>query len=503
MKFNWKRTVLCSLAFGWISLFWGSYDSIMQSINYDVFGLNSVWHGVIIAADNILGLILLPLFGKLSDKAKSPFGNRKPFIVIGTIISMIAFMSVCVFASLGKNYFVPFIICLMICLAAMAAYRSPALALVPDINPDRFRSVANAISNIVSVVLTVVSMLYFYVFMMFDGYYAIGAAFVVTTFIMLIWFCFAVKEPKFKADMQKECEIAAEKERIDAEQKRLNNEIKDSSFENVEKEIMFSKNHALDVKSFTEDSLLHLPSFDAALSHEYIARRRFEKNERRTGAFGKTSLRNHRSFSRFCILAVVFCFYMTYNALTSNFIKYAEYILGFQQNEAIIPLILAQVAAMVAFPLASILSTKIGRKYTILIGFAIMIAAFSGSIAFSTPHPGLYVIFMVLGVSFGLVMVNIYPFFLETSKNNKLGEDTGIFSMAMTVAMVITPILSGALISSTSGWFGGGENDGFRILFPYSIVFLVLAFILTALIKSGKPVKNAKSGLEVLDVDLD
>lgn len=117
----------------------------------------------------------------------------------------------------------------------MAAYRSPALALVPDINPDRFRSVANAISNIVSVVLTVVSMLYFYVFMMFDGYYAIGAAFVVTTFIMLIWFCFAVKEPKFKADMQKECEIAAEKERIDAEQKRLNNEIKDSSFENVEK----------------------------------------------------------------------------------------------------------------------------------------------------------------------------------------------------------------------------------------------------------------------------
>lgn len=103
MKFNWKRTVLCSLAFGWISLFWGSYDSIMQSINYDVFGLNSVWHGVIIAADNILGLILLPLFGKLSDKAKSPFGNRKPFIVIGTIISMIGFMGVCVFASLGKT----------------------------------------------------------------------------------------------------------------------------------------------------------------------------------------------------------------------------------------------------------------------------------------------------------------------------------------------------------------------------------------------------------------
>ena len=71
MKFNLKRTLACSLAFGWISLFWGSYDSIMQLFDYDVFGLSSTWHGVIIAADNILGLFLLPLFGRLSDKSHS------------------------------------------------------------------------------------------------------------------------------------------------------------------------------------------------------------------------------------------------------------------------------------------------------------------------------------------------------------------------------------------------------------------------------------------------
>ena len=189
MKFNLKRTMLCSLAFGWISLFWGSYDAIMQSINYDVFGLDSVLHGVIIAADNILGLFLLPLFGRLSDKTNTPFGSRKPFIVAGTVISSAGFMGVCVFASLGKDYFVPFIICLLITLSAMAAYRSPALALVPDVNPDRFRSMANAVSNVVSVVLTVVAMLYFYVFMMFDGYYAIGAAFSATTIVMMIVFC--------------------------------------------------------------------------------------------------------------------------------------------------------------------------------------------------------------------------------------------------------------------------------------------------------------------------
>lgn len=496
MKFNMKRTLLCSLAFGWISLFWGSYDAIMQSIDYDVFELNSVLHGVIIAADNILGLILLPLFGKLSDKARTPFGNRKPFIVVGTVIAALGFMGVCVFASLGKEYFLPFIICLFITLSAMAAYRSPALALVPDVNPDKFRSIANAVSNVVSVVLTVVAMLYFYVFMMFDGYYAIGISFSATTLIMLIVFCATVHENKFKEDVRIESELAEEQDRLDAEIRRLNSELKDTYGDDAEERILSSKNNALDVQAFTEDSLLHLPSIDAALGHGYLARRREEK--KKDGGKKRRRARGHDAFTRFCILAVVFCFYMTYNALTSNFVKYAEYILGFAQNEAIIPLILAQAAAMIAFPVASFLSGKIGRRNTMLIGFAIMIAAFSGSIAFSTPHPILYVLFMVLGVSFGLVMVNIYPFFLETSKSSKIGEDTGIFSMSMTVAMVITPILSGALISATGGWFGGGENDGFRILFPYSIFFLALAFVLTIVIKNKKPSEKKK---EVLELD--
>lgn len=228
MKFNLKRTLLCSLAFGWISLFWGSYDAIMQSIDYDVFGLDSVLHGLIIALDNILGLILLPLFGRISDKIDTPFGNRKPIIVVGTVISMIGFMGVCVFASLGKDYFLPFIICLIVTLAAMASYRSPALALVPDVNPDRFRSMANAVSNVVSVVLTVVAMLYFYVFMLFDGYYAIGAAFSATTLIMLVFFCATVHEKKFKSDMQTEEAEALEHDKIEAELRRLNSEMQDT-----------------------------------------------------------------------------------------------------------------------------------------------------------------------------------------------------------------------------------------------------------------------------------
>ena len=176
---------------------------------------------------------------------------------------------------------------------------------------------------------------------------------------------------------------------------------------------------------------------------------------------------------------------MAYNALASNFTTYAQYILGFKQNEAIIPLILAQVAAMAAFPLASILASKIGRKITMLIGFAIMTAAFGASFPFTSPSPVLYVLFIILGISFGLVMINIYPFFLETTKSDRIGSDTGIFATSMTLAMAVTPILSGALISVADPWFGGWENAGFRMLFPYSMVFLVFAFIITAMIKSS------------------
>lgn len=481
MKFNWKRTFLCSLAFGWISLFWGAYDAILQTMDYGVFGLNEVWHGVIIAMDNILGLILLPLFGRLSDNARSKFGNRKPFVVIGTIISMIGFAGVCVFASLGKDYFVPYVICLMITLAAMAAYRSPALSIVPDLNPDKFRNAANAVSNVVSVILTVLAQLYYYVFMMFEGYYAIGAAIIVTTAVMLAWFCFSVKENKFKLDAAVENEEAKKQEQLEEEQRKQNSALVSAEDITAEQEISTTASAALEMESVEQESILQLPNIDSALSHGFFKNRQESEDTKKK----RKSFRSGLGFNRICILAVVFCFYMAYNALASNFTTYAQYILGFKQNEAIIPLILAQVAAMAAFPLASILASKIGRKITMLIGFAIMTAAFGASFPFTSPSPVLYVLFIILGISFGLIMINIYPFFLETTKSDRIGSDTGIFATSMTLAMAVTPILSGALISVADPWFGGWENAGFRMLFPYSMVFLVFAFIITAMIKSS------------------
>ncbi len=488
MKFNVKRTLLCSLVFGWISLFWGSYDAIMQSINYDVFELNSVWHGVILAADNIIGLFLLPFFGKMSDKTTSKFGKRTPYIALGTLMQCAGFTGVCIFASLGKDYFVYFILCLIVTLASLAAYRSPGLAIVPDINPDAFRSKANAVSNIISVLFTVLAMLYFYIFMQFKGYYAIGLSMVVTTLIMLIVYMIFVKENKFCSDMRKEADEAQKKASDAAELMKKNNELTSGKEYESEKNA-YSLSHSLDVLSFKEDTLLHLPSIDSALRHENYKeklnalRKHDDESDSRILRELRKQERRRTATNKILILVIVFCFYMAYNALTSNFIKYAEYILNFKQNEAIIPLILAQLAAMLAFPAASWFASKIGRKTTIFIGFLIIVTSFIATAFFTTPSPVLYVIFALLGVGFGFVMVNIYPFFLELSPSGQIGVNTGYFAVSMTVAMVITPILSGLLITEAAGWFGGGENAGFRVLFPYSAIFLVLATLITLFIK--------------------
>ena len=482
MKFNYKRTILCSLAFGWIALFWGSYDSFMQVVNYEVYNLSSFWHGVIIASDNIFGLILLPIFGKLSDMSKGTrFGKRKPYVVIGTIVEMIAFAGVCVFASLGKDYFVPFIICLMLTLASLAAYRSPALAIVPDINPDKFRSKANAISNIVSVITTVMALGYFMLMPkdVKDGFWTYGGLMVGTTLVLLVWFCIAVKENKFNREVALEFEEECQALIPDGDVAETINF--DTEFNTPQLEVDSKPSYNVN----TEDTLLHLPHIDATKQYG-IAKR-----------FG--SLRKNATFNKLCILGIVFCFYMAYNAITSNFIMYAKTILHFAQNQAIIPLIIAQAAAMLTFPLSSWLAGKIGRKYTILSGFVLMLICFSVTIIFSTPHPILYLVFMGLGVSFGFAMVNIYPFYLENAPDSKLGKETGVFSVAMTLAMVVTPILSGVLIDNTGHLFGGFENAGFKVLFPYCIVFLVLAVIFALLIEDKNPINKRRRKRKLLE----
>ena len=137
LKLNNKRTILVGLAFLSICAFWQMYNSVIPKILTYTFHLDETYSGIIMAADNVLALFLLPLFGAISDKSRSRMGRRMPFILCGTGCAVLL----------------------------MGTYRSPAFALMPDVTPKPLRSRANAIINLMGAVggilyLVITSVLY-------------------------------------------------------------------------------------------------------------------------------------------------------------------------------------------------------------------------------------------------------------------------------------------------------------------------------------------------------
>ena len=157
MKLNYKRTFFVGLAFLSISAFWQMYDNIIPLILQNTFHLNEVLIGVIMALDNVLAVFLLPIIGTLSDKVDTPLGKRTPFILGGTIAA-VALMLLLPYAD-QKQMLWLFVAALGLTLIAMASYRSPAVALMPDLTPKPLRSAANAVINLMGALGGVYSLL--------------------------------------------------------------------------------------------------------------------------------------------------------------------------------------------------------------------------------------------------------------------------------------------------------------------------------------------------------
>ena len=166
LKLNYKRTALIGFAFFGILLLWQVYDSWCPTFLTDIFArniyemtsaelkasdpdkiLNVQWLvGVIMACDNLAALILLPIFGNLSDRTHTRIGKRMPYILVGTFVSAVAFPFIPLF--FHKNNIAGMVAMMAIVLIFMMMYRNPAVALMPDITPKPLRAKANGIINI-------------------------------------------------------------------------------------------------------------------------------------------------------------------------------------------------------------------------------------------------------------------------------------------------------------------------------------------------------------------
>lgn len=424
MKLNYKRTFFIGLAFLSISAFWQMYDNIVPLILQNTFKLSDTIIGSIMAIDNVLAVFLLPIIGSLSDKVDTSWGKRTPFIVFGTIAA-IALMMLMPVADANQQLGL-FIVSLALALIAMAMYRSPAVALMPDLTPKPLRSSANAVINLMG---------------------AVGGVYT------LILISLLVKKEENPSYLPVFLGVAA---------------------------IMII---AIVVLLIT----IREKSMAAAIAKEYG-----EEEDEPAQVGGDEKLPKDVFRSLVLILCSIALWFMAYNAVTTAFSRYAVTVWGMEGGGFANCLMVATVAAIISYIPIGIVSSKIGRKKTILIGLLFMLISFTSVFFFPTYHPLANLFFALIGVGWAAVGVNSLPMVVEMSKNSDIGKYTGLYYTFSMAAQIFTPILSGFLLQHVS----------YKTLFPYAMFFTICAMITMSQVRHGdtKPIQK-KSMLENFDVE--
>lgn len=440
MKLNYKRTFFIGLAFLSISAFWQMYDNIIPLILQNTFGLGETVTGALMAADNVLALFLLPVFGALSDKVDTKMGKRMPFIVGGTVLAVV-FMLLLPTADKAGNL-VLFLCALFALLVSMGLYRSPAVALMPDLTPNKLRSKGNAVINLMGAVGGVYTLIMIKLLIGAGDrpdytplFVSVAALMVIAVGILLI----TINEKKVKA-------------KVDAE-----------------------------VKAYEESEGVIAMNEDME-----------EQQAQERGAEKKAAMPPEVKRSMIFLLASIFFWFTAYNAVTTAFSRYTKVVWKLEGGGFADCLMVATVAAIISYIPIGNIASKAGRKKTIMGGVALMGLCYFAAIFAGAYHPVINIAFALIGVAWAAINVNSYPMIVEMSKGCDIGKFTGTYYTFSMTAQIFTPVLSGFLL----------ENVSYRTLFPYALVFSVLAFLTMTQVHHGdaRPDKK-KSVLENFDVD--
>ncbi|MGZ9222225.1 MAG: MFS transporter, partial [Anaerolineales bacterium] len=153
MKFNYGKIFLLGFGFFGVSVIWGVYNAFVPIFLANKFNLAPAFIGFFMTLDNIAALFIQPLVGVWSDRLRTPMGRRLPFILIGAPITAIAFGLIPMAAILPL-----FVACTSTLLLSAALWRTPVVALMPDITPSQNRSQANGIINFMGGIGTIVAL---------------------------------------------------------------------------------------------------------------------------------------------------------------------------------------------------------------------------------------------------------------------------------------------------------------------------------------------------------
>ena len=441
MKLDYKRTILVGLAFFSICAFWQMYDNVIPLILRETFQLDESLTGVIMALDNILALFLLPLFGGLSDKSRSRLGRRTPYILGGTAAAVILMNLLPLldnaYALQGRSYqFISFVVVLGLLLVAMGVYRSPAVALMPDVTPKPLRSKANAVINLMGALGGVI-------------YLGIAAALYPTE--------------KVKA------------------------------LQHVDYRILFLLVSVL-MAAAVVVLFLTVREPKLAEANQRLEQQHPEWDLAEDDGSGHEILPKAVKKSMGFLLASIALWYVGYNGVTTWFSTYVSQVMGQGLGGASTCLLVATAGAVISYIPIGMIASRIGRKKTILAGAALLAGCFAlGFFLTAQAHSIngiMYVVFALVGLAWAAINVNSLPMVVEMCCGSDVGKFTGYYYTASMCAQVITPVLAGTLMKHIS----------YQVLFPYAAFFVALSFVTMCFVRHGDSKAEAKTGLEAFDV---
>ena len=484
-KLNMKRTFLIGFAFFGILLLWQVYDLWCPTFLSEMFAkafypeytelrqintteaiaqcgdiIKKVQYpvGIMMAIDNIAALILMPIFGHLSDKTNTKIGKRMPYILIGTFVCSVAFPFIPVLFHFNQLAGVIIMMAVVVLFAMM--YRNPAVALMPDITPKPLRSKANGIINIM-------------------GY--IGGAF--ATVVGLVF----VLSQYLGTSVNKETHLYADH--------------------------TWAYNNIWAVEGpFLVASLLMLVSAVVLflLVKENKIRDEMKEELARGEAVSETAdkvdddkpLSKANKIMLFLILGAEFFWFMADNGISTFLNNYVIYGTHSESTSTMILTILGGVGSVLGFALGGIIASKIGRKWTLFggLGLTLFCYALWAILTFAIGLPTgsipvwLFIIWFVKGFGMSLVHVNSFPMVVELCNSKKIGAFTGYYYAASMTAQTITPIALGSLLFIPAfDW---------RFLPVYAGTCIAISLVVFFFVKNVKSTKTTfKKGLEALDAE--
>ena len=412
-----------------------------------------------------------------------------------------------------------YMVILLLVLIAMATFRSPAVALMPDVTPKPLRSQGNAIINLCGGIGGAIAFLIYTVVLFgnsINNYIIIFSCVAAGMLLLLAGFLALVKERKMVEKCREICKEYGIDDEDEASNENAENKetaladadtaqalgeasesaaVADSNTDTTE-EVHHEESHTPEINvvmtdmsgnfvadtEATPDNAEQLSPDTIEFAKEVVKNSKTPRKSPKEWWNGKSKEERSKLVSFWLILASIFMWFMGYNAISSNLSVYTTKALNLSAGVASIISGVSMGISAIAFIPVGYMAAKIGRRKSIIIGFALAVVSFVLIFAFVKPNdnaiiPAVLFALFYLIAGFGLIIANVntFPMVTELSTAGTVGQYTGYYYMATMSAQAITPFIAGLIMDNIS-------NSG---LFVYSAICVVIAIVLMVFVKHG------------------